>query len=277
MRRPPSKHTLKHLLSRRDFLAFASLAIGTGAALCGAGTIGLYWLLTSDTGEDALSYATTTPGPRLAINKNMAQPRVVYRAEWGAREVDLDAENEHGVYSPDNPEGWREYEGDLRDNYQTVVIHHSATYEVDDVNTMRFVQLLHMDDRGWADIGYHFCVGKTGTIFEGRLLRVRGTHTAGYNTGSVGVCLLGNFDEEEPTQDQLSAAHALVNWLALRLRLTHLAGHRDFNDLTVCPGANLYPLLIDFAASAGLLLGTDGYIGPTPDASDDTASLMGCC
>ncbi len=277
MQRRPQKQRIEILLSRRDFLAFAGLAAGTGAALCGAGTIGLYWLLTNNE-RNGLGYATTMPGPRLAIDKRMAAPRIVSRAEWGAREINFAAENETGLYSAANPEGWHEYEGDLRDDYQTVIIHHSATYEFDDVNTMRVVQDLHLDDRRWADIGYHFCVGKTGTIFEGRMLKARGTHTAGYNTGSVGVCLLGNFEEESPTQEQLTAAFAVVNWLALRLDLTHLAGHRDFNAITVCPGANLYPYLVEMAASARLDVGTAGYSGPTPQATEEnTAALRGCC
>lgn len=278
--RRSSQHTLKRLLSRRDFLALAGLTTGSVGAACGAGIIGFYWLLTNDDtpASDMLGYVTTTPGHRLAVNKVMAAPRIVSRSEWGSREVNLAADNETGLYSARNPEGWREYKGDLRDDYQTLVIHHSATYEIDDVNTMRVVQNLHMDDRGWADIGYHFCVGKTGSIFEGRVMSVRGTHTAGYNTGSLGVCLLGNFEEELPTQEQLSATFALVNWLSLRLGLTHVAGHRDFNDITVCPGANLYPYLVELAASANLLVGTAGYSGPTAESYDDkTAAGVGCC
>jgi hypothetical protein len=54
----------------------------------------------------------------------------------------------------------------------------------------------------------------------------------------------------------------MINWLAVRLRLTHLAGHRDFNDITVCPGDNLYELLGTLAVRAGLALGTKGYLPP---------------
>ncbi|PJF44133.1 MAG: hypothetical protein CUN55_05550 [Phototrophicales bacterium] len=276
--RPKRPHNqLDHLLSRRSFLIGASLATGSAVAFCGASSLGLYWLLTRASSHSNASYATTTPGPRLAIQKVMAKPSIVTRTEWGALLPNFSAENEHGIYGPENPEGWLEYDGALQDTYQTVVIHHSATYEVDDVNTMREVQRLHMEERGWADIGYHFCVGKTGSIFEGRYLNVRGTHTAGYNTGSAGVCLLGNFEEELPTQEQLEATKALLNWLAVRLLLTHLAGHRDFNDTTLCPGANLYVYLDEFAASAGLTRGTAGYVGPAPEPTSDTTSAIGCC
>ena len=46
---------------------------------------------------------------------------------------------------------------------------------------------------GWADVGYHYLVDKDGTIYEGRNIAIRGAHTQGHNTGSAGVCLLGDF------------------------------------------------------------------------------------
>jgi hypothetical protein len=59
--------------------------------------------------------------------------------------------------------------------------------------------------------------------------------------------------------------------LALRLELTHLAGHGEFNDFTDCPGRNLNYYLDALAGSAGLVRGTGGYrppleqqITPTP-------------
>jgi N-acetylmuramoyl-L-alanine amidase len=138
---------------------------------------------------------------------------------------------------------------------------------------VRFIQNLHMDERGWADLAYHYLVGKTGTIYEGRALNVRGTHTAGYNTGSVGVVFLGYLHLEQPTPEQLFEGRHLIDWLALRLELTHLAGHYEFNEETVCPGRFMIPHLAEFAAAAGLVLGTGGYapppeqlITPTPDA-----------
>ena len=118
-------------------------------------------------------------------------------------------------------------------------------------------------------MGYHFGVGKSGAIFEGRDLRVRGTHVAGYNTGSVGVVFFGNFQEESPTPEQLAAGSRLIDWLALRLELTHLAGHGEFNDFSECPGANLIYYLDALAESAGLARGTEGYQDPDELFGDD--------
>lgn len=227
------------------------------AGVCGSSLVGVSWLLNRHQPS-----APPTALHRANIVKMIERPLIVTREGWGARPTNHAAAEEFGFYTLDNPEGWREYSGDLREAYQTVVIHHSSIYETDDWLTMQAIQDLHIDSRGWADIGYHFCIGQSGTIFEGRWMSARGVHTELYNTGSLGVCLLGNFEEITPTEPQLAATQALVNWLALRLQLTHLAGHRDFNANTVCPGANLYPHLDLIAAVALLKHGTDGYVAP---------------
>lgn len=261
-------------VSRREFLLLMG---ASGAAFaCGSTSLVGYWLL-----ADSPPSPPSVVAERSNTIKTIERPVIVNREEWGARAINHEAAEEIGFYSLENPEGWREYTEDLRAAYQTVVIHHSSLYDTDDWQTMHAIQDLHMDNRGWADIGYHFCIGLSGTVFEGRQMSARGTHTELYNTGSLGVCLLGNFEEIEPTQPQLDSTQALVNWLALRLQLTHLAGHREFNGITVCPGANLYPHLDQIAAIAGLQRGIDGYVPPeeqriTPIPTD-AVTYRDCC
>lgn len=253
----------KRQLSRREFLMLLGLGTGGIGTLCGVSSVGAYLLLAESNEQNQQQTPAPTTNPtHEALLKTAQRPPFVSRDAWGARPVNGTAENETGRYSPDNPEGWREYDTDLREAYQTLVVHHSSLYETDDLNTVRAIQNLHMDDRGWADIGYHFLIGQNGSVYEGRRLAVRGTHTEGYNTGSLGLCLLGNLQVDSPTKPQLDAAQSMINWLAVRLRLTHLAGHRDFNDITVCPGDNLYELLGTLAVRAGLALGTEGYLPP---------------
>jgi hypothetical protein len=266
-------------LTRRDFLAL----IGMGTAAGAAAGLGLGYLLLDNDDANGASLPTPTINPtQIAHLRSVEQPPIISRQEWGALDVNYDAENEHGFYSEDNLEGWREYEGDLRDIYNTIIIHHSSLYEDDDEATMLAIQLLHMGQRGWADIAYHFCVGQNGKIYEGRRMTARGTHTEGHNTGTLGLCLLGNFEEIEPTLEQLASTQHMVNWLAVRLSATHLAGHRDFNDITVCPGKNLYPWLDGMAQQALLQRGIDGYVPPpeqlTPTADpNSTAYRRGAC
>jgi hypothetical protein len=262
---------MREPISRRDFLGLAGMAAVAGGLSCLGGVLG-YLTFGRLSRRRTASPLAAPPPARPAILKQIARPAITTRAEWNARAPDHTAENEPGVYSLDNPEGWRVYEGDLRTVYRTVVVHHSVVYDTDDPTTMRAIQDLHMDDNKWADIGYHFGVGKTGQVFEGRDLSVRGTHVEHFNTGSVGVVFLGNFQVEMPTQEQIDFGRRLIDWLALRLELTHLVGHYEFNDFTECPGQYLKGYLDAFALSAGLMRGTGGYqpppeqlITPTPD------------
>jgi hypothetical protein len=190
-------------------------------------------------------------------------PAVASRAEWGARPLDLDASGENGLFDPiSNPEGVLFYTEDLEVVLNTIVVHHSA---IPDGGPSE-IQALHMDARGFADVAYHFMIDSDGMIYEGRKINVRGAHVQGFNTGSVGIVLLGNFNDEEPTKAQLSSLRALVDYLRYTYEIRYLAGHRDYPnqspDGTECPGDNLYPLLTGLAESLGMKYGIDGYVGP---------------
>lgn len=260
----------KQTPSRRDFLiGMGVLGSGIGACACGGLTsAGLLWF-SSQTRADL---PTLIPAiPISTRSPRFEQPPVISRTSWGALAPNHNAENEHGFYSEDNIDGWRIYEGEIETAYQTVVIHHSAFYEDNDINTLLEVQTAHRNQRDWADIGYHFLVGQNGLIYEGRDWHVRGTHVEIFNTGSLGICLLGNFMQEAPNLNQLNSTLALINWTSERLQLTHIASHRDFNPRTQCPGDNLFPYIEQFASASGLTIGTDGYIAP------QDASSCYCC
>ena len=257
----PNRQKKPDTLSRRQFLLGMGL-LGAGALTCGG--LGLSGMILS---SDKATPSPIPPTAEVIVRLNTPVPRyqrptTIPRDTWGALPPDHTAPNEKGFYSDDNREGWRIYEGNLEDIYQTILIHHSAFYEGTDLQTVRTVQQEHFVDRGWADIGYHFCVGQTGIIYEGRDWNVRGTHVEGYNTGTLGICLLGNFMQEQPTDAQLQSTLALINWAAERLTMSHIASHRHFNPLTECPGDNLYIYMGQFAAVAGLELGTGGYVAP---------------
>lgn len=246
-------------LSRRQMLTLGALT-----AACSWGGIGLLTLLFRAESEPIIRIVTPEATP-------LPAPPMIPRAVWGALPPNHEAKYEAGFYSADNPEGWRIYEGELHEVYQTVVVHHSVIYDETDPRTLLAIQTLHRETRQWADVAYHFFVGKNGLIYEGRDWSVRGTHVGGYNTGSIGVCLLGNFMEQEPPPPQIDAAQILIKWLALRLQLSHIAGHRDFNAETDCPGDNVYSYIAQFGASADLQIGIDGYLPP------DAPPTCACC
>ena len=190
-------------------------------------------------------------------------PSITTRAEWNARPLNLEAPEEFGVFDPQvNPTGVMTYPGYLRSVLNTIVVHHSAYPHGGPTE----IQNLHMDRRGFADVAYHFLIDAEGIIYEGRELNIRGAHVQGFNTGSVGIVLLGNFNEEHPGEAQLSSLRSLVDYLRYTYEIRYLAGHKDYPDQspdgTECPGDYLYPLLFDLANTLGMKYGIDGYVGP---------------
>jgi N-acetylmuramoyl-L-alanine amidase len=186
---------------------------------------------------------------------------LISRSAWGALPPNLDARDEHGLFDPlTNPGGWLEYPGPLASILRTVVIHHSA---LDLSFGPLKIQALHQNQKGFADVGYHYLIDDIGKIYEGRDIHIRGAHTGGFNTGTIGLVLLGNFETLPVPPLQLATAIRLVLALTQDYGLTHLAGHRDFQpDETVCPGENLEPLLPTIATETNLLFGTGGYVKP---------------
>lgn len=231
-------------LSRREALA--------GIAVLGALT-----------GVVALIEGRFTPvawSIRRALLPAPPMPMIVPRAKWGAVEPDHRAANEFGVTDDPKQGRWYVYPT-LEAIYTTVVVHHSATLLFAN-ETMRSLQQLHMEVNGWADVGYHYAIDKNGIVYEGRDIHVRGASVAGHNTGTIGVVVMGDFRLDEPLDAQLTALQAMIDWLAYRYGLTHLAGHSEFNPETVCPGKNLAVYLDTLAQAAGLERGTGGYVAP---------------
>ena len=82
------------------------------------------------------------------------------------------------------------------------VVHHTAgsnSYtRAQSASIVRGIQRYHVLANGWDDIGYNFLVDKYGQIFEGRFggvdRNVVGAHAQGFNQGSTGVALIGNYD-----------------------------------------------------------------------------------
>lgn len=227
-------------MSRRRALGVAGAA-GAGAVLaaCGAGV-----------GDGTVAPAATA-----------ALPEIISREAWGAAAPDHTARAERGMFDArTNRGGWLVYAEPLRDALNTLVVHHSALPLSDGP---REIQRLHMQTRGYADIGYHFVIDALGQIYAGRDLGVRGAHVGGANTGTVGAALLGNFEREAPAEAQLEALRRLGAYLAEAYALTHLAGHQDFQPgVTLCPGHELAPLLPGLAGELGLEFGTGGYVKP---------------
>ena len=139
-----------------------------------------------------------------------------------------------------------------------IVIHHSWKPEKSDymgVETVRAIRRYHTNNKHWNDIGYHYIVSPTGRdIFEGRPDDVIGAHCGGKlpkgsvrnfgNLGSIGICLLGNYDKEPLDEEGVIQLMELIKMLSEKYRISLLEVKGHCHSATpptkTCPGKNLF-------------------------------------
>ncbi|WP_322734548.1 peptidoglycan recognition protein family protein [Streptomyces ferrugineus] len=166
---------------------------------------------------------------------------------------------------------------------QIITVHHTATPndDPDPAATVRAIYEYHAITNDWGDIGYHFLIDEAGTVYEGRYSGddgipafnpdgdlVTGFHSVGYNSGALGIALIGNLDRQAPTD---AAKASLIRLIKVICRLQGLdpqaqvtytnpvngtkkdtntiGGHRDYFD-TECPGQVMYDLLGEVRTAA---------------------------
>jgi len=126
-----------------------------------------------------------------------------------------------------------------------IIVHHSLTKDSGTVS-WGAIRNYHVEGHKWDDIGYHAGVElvKSGyqSYFEalmGRMWDIRGAHTKGQNYNSLGICFMGNFEEESPKRELMRVgAKVIALWLKLfNLKLGDVYPHNYFNPQKLCPGA----------------------------------------
>ena len=254
----------------------------------------LEWDVRTQPGETVseltLDYLNTLDGMRIerrvpaTASAEARAPKIVTRAEWGA------------------DESLKRTSGSCRRQFhplEQLFVHHTAGSNFDDnpKATMRAIYWYHVVRQGWCDVGYNFVVSHDGRIFEGRWARsyepweihdsesksgspVAGAHVSGFNSGSVGVSVMGNFQTARPSPATRRALAELLAWEVdrhdLRARGSHIyrnpesgyteklpwiAGHRDAGS-TSCPGDHLYRALPAIRRDANAVMG-DGKLSTT--------------
>lgn len=87
---------------------------------------------------------------------------------------------------------------------------------------------------GLCCVGYHYVIYTNGAIATGRAESEVGAHVAGFNSKSLGVCLVGT---DQFTPEQWAALADLVRGLQKRYPDARVLGHRDFPQVAKsCPG-----------------------------------------
>ena len=97
--------------------------------------------------------------------------------------------------------------------------------------------------KGWKCIGYHYVIRRNGTVEEGREETTIGAHVENWNSVSIGICLVGGVDANDPkkavnnfTPEQFKSLKQLLVDLKIRYPSAIIQGHRDFPKVAkACP------------------------------------------
>lgn len=113
-----------------------------------------------------------------------------------------------------------------------IVVHCSATKPTQDIG-LREIDQWHRQ-LGWLAIGYHYVIRRDGTVEFGRPHESIGSHVAGYNSWSLGICLVGGINDKGKaamnyTEAQLQALHMLVMNAKDQYPDARVVGHRDLS------------------------------------------------
>lgn len=126
-----------------------------------------------------------------------------------------------------------------REETDYIVIHCAATKPSMDIG-VKDIDKWHRQ-RGWRKVGYHYVIKRDGEVEIGRELDEVGAHAKGFNSNSVGICLVGGLSEDgKPennyTDEQWIALRETVNQLKLPYPEAEVLGHRDLPDVNKeCP------------------------------------------
>lgn len=127
----------------------------------------------------------------------------------------------------------------IRKRTDWLVVHASATPPTLDIGAAEIRQW-HLQ-KGWSDIGYHFVIRRNGKVEIGRPENQVGSHVAGRNSNSLGICLVGGTDARQRPENNFTAEQwASLQTLLMRLTQKYpgatILGHRDFPGVhKACP------------------------------------------
>ncbi|MFJ2782366.1 peptidoglycan recognition family protein [Kitasatospora sp. NPDC087315] len=252
---------------------------GAGALVAAGGADGYDLHLPDGASRVRSAAIDTAHGPVRAQARAVAGPlsfcgvEYLSRAAWGADESKRfkdGVENSPVKYYP----------------LQTLTVHHTDTVNADPdpAASVRAVYEYHAVTLDWGDIGYHFLIDEAGRVYEGRWSGddgipahdaagnvVTAFHTSGFNSGNLGIALLGTLSGQAPTGaarrsltvllGALTRAHGLdprahttfvnpVNGVTRPVDM--ISGHRDWLA-TDCPGGVMYASLPQLRADVAAL------------------------
>jgi len=129
--------------------------------------------------------------------------------------------------------------------WKYIIVHHTAT----EIGNAGLIHNSHQDRGFWYGLGYHFLIDN-GTLGKGDgqieaaprwIKQQNGAHckAGGMNEKAIGVSLVGNFNEDLPTDNQIQSLTYLLSTLChyYNIPSSNILGHRDVpGAATDCPG-----------------------------------------
>ena len=161
-------------------------------------------------------------------------------------------------------------------NVTHLVVHHSdgQNNASDFAAVVRSYWDFHANGRNWGDIGYNWLVDPNGVVYQGRAFNVDGnkdvigTHAGGFNTNSMGICVIGSYTNLFPSDEALASMYDVLAWKADERGIDplgsslhtpsgnvqrHIVGHRDVTS-TQCPGNTFYTMMPEIRHQVALLV-----------------------
>ena len=147
-------------------------------------------------------------------------------------------------------------------NVTHIIIHHSAgsTVSSDYAAVVKSYWNYHVNTHGWADIGYNWLVDPNGVLYKGRAWKsstqenVLGAHNSGKNGNTVGICFIGNYMSNVPSDAGLNKIAEISAFLSNKYGIDpegksfhnaigktndNITGHGQSGGGTSCPGTQL--------------------------------------
>ena len=211
---PPDGKPFSWRLRHKEKIIVAEMAL-TGLFFL----LALYFLFRWITYEPEISYAPSHEGFMAALT---ALPPARAKSDWKVEAA---------------PGRWR-----------GIVVHHTAGTR----GTVASIDKYHREQNKWPNgLGYHFLIGNGNGMEDGEVepgprwvkqldgahVRMKGTDKG--NSFSIGVALVGNFENEVPSAKQLASLRGLLRFLVAEydIKPSDIAGHGQVSEKhTACPG-----------------------------------------
>ena len=130
--------------------------------------------------------------------------------------------------------------------WKYIVVHHTATAS----GSVAGIDRAHRKKGMENGMAYHFLIGNGKGMRNGEIgigsrwyRQLHGGHlkSESQNRISIGICLVGNFENTRPTRQQMTSLRALVNHLTRKCGIpkSRVMTHQEINvSPTACPGKN---------------------------------------